>query len=95
MSTLELLAGVIGLVTIEDGIATLEDGTTIDLVAEAAKQAELLESTRALITSFQTGECYETSNPYTRPCVKRALTAIKDFTGFTGDWMDANSLPPK
>lgn len=95
MSALKILSEVIGSVTIKDGIATLEDGTSIDLVEALAKQDELLASLREVVATFQTGDHYETNNPYRRPYVQRALTAIKDFVGFKGDWTQANPLPQK
>jgi hypothetical protein len=94
MNALKQLSEVVGPLSIEGGMATLEDGTHIDLVDALAKQEELLASMREVIHTFQTGSHYATQNPYTRPYIRRALTAIKEFTGFGGDWMDANPVPP-
>jgi hypothetical protein len=94
MNALKQLSEVVGPLSIEGGIATLEDGTQIDLADALAKQEELLASMREIIGSFQSGSHYETSNPYCRPYIRRGLIAIKDFTGFEGDWQHANPMPP-
>lgn len=89
-AALSTLAYAFGTVTIQHGIATLEDGTTIDLVKARVQQDALVASLREVIVQFQTGAHYETKNPYRRPYIESALVALKAFTGFKGDWANAN-----
>jgi hypothetical protein len=58
-----------------------------ELIAAAP---ELLEAVQNLVLIFQTGNHYDTRNPYTRPEVIEAMKTIAKATGFTGDWTSAN-----
>lgn len=49
---------------------------------------------RDLLLVFLEGRNYNTQNPYTRPEIKEALQALKEATGFSGDWTDV-CKPPK
>jgi hypothetical protein len=46
-----------------------------------AAAPELLASLKDMLRSFETGEHYETRNPYTRPYVQAALAAIAKAEG--------------
>jgi ribosomal protein S27E len=46
-----------------------------------------------LVRLFLDGRNYNTQNPYTRPEIKEALQALKEATGFSGDWRDAAPPP--
>lgn len=59
--------------SIEDGLLTLEDGHTIDLVAIKQALRDLMHANVALVEEFTTGRCYDTRNPYRRPCVMESL----------------------
>lgn len=62
------------------------------LIVRAVNSHEkLLAALDNLVDLFRAGKNYETQNPYTRPEVKAALEAIKEATGFKGDWMDAKA----
>ena len=52
---------------------------------------ELQEAIADLLEAFTNGKCYETTNPYCRPCVQRGLRALGHSAGistFGGDWLD-------
>jgi len=95
MNALKQLSTITGNVSIENGIATLADGTVLNLVEAFAQQEELLLSMHDVLKPIQNGDIYETCNPYRRPYVVRALNAVKDITGFEGDWKDASPLNPE
>jgi hypothetical protein len=69
-------------------VADLEQCANAVLIAAAP---DLLSTLQNLVLIFQTGNHYDTRNPYTRPEVKTALEAIAKATGFTGDWTDSNN----
>lgn len=92
MNALEHLAKVTGSVTIQNGIATLDDGTVLDLAKALAQQNEVVASLHDTLRPYQTGECQDSKNPYRRPYVERGLKAIKEITGFEGNWMDASPV---
>ena len=50
-----------------------------DTLREAAP--DLLAACSAMLEAFETGEHYETRNPYARPYVKAAIAAIAKATG--------------
>jgi hypothetical protein len=50
-----------------------------DLLTDAAP--DLLVALKAMLRSFETGEHYETRNPYSRPYVKEAIAAIAKAEG--------------
>lgn len=52
-----------------------------DLVADAAP--DLLAALKSMLRSFETGEHYDTRNPYSRPYVKDAIAAIAKAEGRT------------
>jgi len=59
-------------------------GLDAEKKAEAALIAaapDLLAALEAVVESFVTGEHYETQNPYTRPYIKAALSAIAKAKG--------------
>jgi len=68
-------------------VADLEQCANAELIAAAP---ELLAAVENLILIFQTGNHYDTRNPYTRPEVIEAMKTIAKATGFTGDWTSAN-----
>lgn len=56
---------------------------------------EVLAALKAMTRTFLDGTHYETTNPYCRPVVRKALIAIAHAEGksaFGNDWMDALSL---
>lgn len=55
----------------------------------ATAENPLLEPLREITRMVQSSSV-PPINPYAIATVKRALVAIKDVTGFAGDWMDAN-----
>jgi len=55
-----------------------------------AAAPDLLAAVENLVLIFQTGNHYDTRNPYTRPEVIGAMKTIAKATGFTGDWTSAN-----
>jgi hypothetical protein len=50
-----------------------------NLLADAAP--DLLAALKSMLRSFETGEHYETRNPYSRPYVKEAIAAIAKAEG--------------
>jgi hypothetical protein len=50
-----------------------------------AAAPDLLEALRAMLRSFETGDHYETRNPYCRPYVKEAIEAIAKVEGRAGE----------
>ena len=50
-----------------------------------AAAPDLLEALRVMLRSFETGEHYETRNPYCRPYVQAARAAIAKAEGRAGE----------
>lgn len=62
--------------SLEDGLLTLEDGTTLDLDKAKSALLDLIAANVKLIEEFTTGDCYVTCNPYRRTSVINALTIM-------------------
>lgn len=50
----------------------------------------LLIALRDMVRYITSGDHHETKNPYARPVVAQALMAIREATGFKGNWMEAD-----
>ena len=53
------------------------------------REKTLMKAIVALMEDYLNGQCYVGMNPYARPCIKTGLKAIKEVTGFRGDYLDA------
>lgn len=83
-----------------EGILTLENGHTVDMVAVLQTVHELMDANMRLVQDFTTGACYDTKNPYRRESVVNALRVVGEMVGH-GDAITAEKpimnylRPPK
>lgn len=61
---------------------------------DAQKITELTSALVAALDPYLNGDCYDTRNPYSRPCVQqglRTLGRVHGISTFGTDWMDVIS----